>query len=67
MTEALVFPKGSSAASLLPLLGYPLKMSREGVVPPQCFECIQFPSERHFVVLTMNAAMAQPANAHARL
>jgi hypothetical protein len=42
-------------------------MSRERLVPRQCCERIELTGQRHFVVLPMNAAMAQPANKDAFL
>ena len=59
--------KADQVASLLPLLGHPLKMSRERFVTLKCSERIELAGEGHFVVLPMNAAMAQPANEHALL
>ena len=67
MTEALGFSKAAQRASLLPLLGRPLKMSRERFVSRECCECVELAGEGHFVVFPMNAAMAQPANPHALL
>ena len=37
-------------------------MSRQRLVPRQRCERIELTGQRHFVVLPMNAAMAQPAN-----
>ena len=42
-------------------------MSRERLVPGQCCERIELTGQRHFVVLPMNAAVAQPANKDAFL
>ena len=50
--------KAGQGASLLPLLGHPLKMSRERLVPLKCCKRVELAGQCHFIVFPMNAAMA---------
>ena len=50
--------KADQGALLLPLLGHPLKMSRERLIRRNRCERIELAGQCHFIVFPMNAAMA---------
>lgn len=54
-------------ALLLPLLGHPFEVFAQYWVFPQSLKRIEFPRQRHFVVLAMDASVAQPADTDAGL